>query len=160
MYAYLWFECFSLSIKMYDTRLNINVQGKAVMQCFYFLSSRGKKIMIYDIICHVHKCMQLCLFLNYVHVPLKIIHVRQCGNTCNIKEDKKGVWRILLERERESFQNASCWLYVTSYPSNSSPWVSAMKDFLHLVQLKGEILDIKVVLLSRLLFHVNWIKTN
>lgn len=101
MYAYLWFECFSLSIKMYDTRLNINVQGKAVMQCFYFLSSRGKKIMIYDIICHVHKCMQLCLFLNYVHVPLKIIHVRQCGNTCNIKEDKKGVWRILLERERE-----------------------------------------------------------
>lgn len=160
MYAYLWFECFSLSIKMYDTRLNINVQGKAVMQCFYFLSSRGKNFMIYDIICHVHKCMQLCLFLNYVHVPLKIIHVRQCGNTCNIKEDKKGVWRILLERERESFQNASCWLYVTSYPSNSSPWVSAMKDFLHLVQLKGEILDIKVVLLSRLLFHVNWIKTN
>lgn len=160
MYAYLWFECFSLSFKMYDTRLNINVQGKAVMQCFYFLSSRGKFFMIYDIICHVHKCMQLCLFLNYVHVPLKIIHVRQCGNTCNIKEDKKGVWRILLERERESFQNASCWLYVTSYPSNSSPWVSAMKDFLHLVQLKGEILDIKVVLLSRLLFHVNWIKTN
>lgn len=101
MYAYLWFECFSLSIKMYDTRLNINVQGKAVMQCFYFLSSRGKNFMIYDIICHVHKCMQLCLFLNYVHVPLKIIHVRQCGNTCNIKEDKKGVWRILLERERE-----------------------------------------------------------
>lgn len=47
MYAYLWFECFSLSIKMYDTRLNINVQGKAVMQCFYFLSSRGKKI--YDL---------------------------------------------------------------------------------------------------------------
>lgn len=91
MYAYLWFECFSLSIKMYDTRLNINVQGKAVMQCFYFLSSRGKKFMIYDIICHVHKCMQLCLFLNYVHVPLKIIHVGQCGNTCNIKEDKKGV---------------------------------------------------------------------
>lgn len=91
MYAYLWFECFSLSIKMYDTRLNINVQGKAVMQCFYFLSSRGKKFMIYDIICNVHKCMQLCLFLNYVHVPLKIIHVRQCGNTCNIKEDKKGV---------------------------------------------------------------------
>lgn len=91
MYAYLWFECFSLSIKMYDTRLNINVQGKAVMQCFYFLSSRGKKFMIYDIICHVHKCMQLCLFLNYVHVPLKINHVRQCGNTCNIKEDKKGV---------------------------------------------------------------------
>lgn len=101
MYAYLWFECFSLSIKMYDTRLNINVQGKAVMQCFYFLSSRGKNFMIYDIICHVHKCMQLCLFLNYVHVPLKIIHVRQCGNTCNIKEDKKGVWMILLERERE-----------------------------------------------------------
>lgn len=91
MYAYLWFECFSLSIKMYDTRLNINVQGKAVMQCFYFLSSRGKIFMIYDIICHVHKCMQLCLFLNYVHVPLKIIHVWQCGNTCNIKEDKKGV---------------------------------------------------------------------
>lgn len=91
MYAYLWFECFSLSIKMYDTRLNINVQGKAVMQCFYFLSSRGKNFMIYDIICHVHKCMQLCLFLNYVHVPLKIIHVWQCGNTCNIKEDKKGV---------------------------------------------------------------------
>lgn len=90
MYAYLWFECFSLSIKMYDTRLNINVQGKAVMQCFYFLSSRGKKIMIYDI-CHVHKCMQLCLFQKYVHVPLRIIHVRQCGNTCNIKEDKKGV---------------------------------------------------------------------
>lgn len=109
MYAYLWFECFSLSIKMYDTRLNINVQGKAVMQCFYFLSSRGKKIMIYDIICHVHKCMQLCLFLNYVHVPLKIIHVRQCGNTCNIKEDKKGVWRILLERERER-EFSKCFL--------------------------------------------------
>lgn len=42
MYAYLWFERFSMSIKMYDTRLNINVQGKAVMQCFYFSSSRGK----------------------------------------------------------------------------------------------------------------------
>lgn len=42
MYAYLWFERFSMSIKMY-TRLNINVQGKAVMQCFYFSSSRGKK---------------------------------------------------------------------------------------------------------------------
>lgn len=67
MYAYLWFECFSLSIKMYDTRLNINVQGKAVMQCFYFLSSRGKKIMIYDITCHVHKCMQLNLSILEVY---------------------------------------------------------------------------------------------
>lgn len=66
MYAYLWFERFSMSIKMY-TRLNINVQGKAVMQCFQW-----KKILIYDII-DVHiKCLKVCPFLK--NVPLKEIH--------------------------------------------------------------------------------------
>lgn len=70
MYAYLWFERFSMSIKMY-TRLNINVQGKAVMQCFYFSSSRGKKILIYDII-DVHIKWLVCPFLK--NVPLKEIH--------------------------------------------------------------------------------------
>lgn len=65
MYAYLWFERFSMSIKMY-TRLNINVQGKAVMQCFQW-----KKILIYDII-DVHIKWLVCPYLK--NVPLKEIH--------------------------------------------------------------------------------------